>query len=321
MNNDTRQRLIDSIVRHYYSTDRKGLKVATIAQEAGITRQALHRYHSDLLGYIKGDKDVGALLPANQVNSVSELLIIAQKRASELESELALIEARHKKELKSALDSYITALMNNDVTLFGADEIRISLEKQTALVDNYSGQITTLKAQLAKAQLIGNGSTEKAQRGMLISFEPKMHDALAAYKKAFDYNAYLEIKDKELKKIINKINAFTGETNLVIFLERYISDFNDFLRYLPPPRSAQIIVRVPLFTSLEVKNFVKRITVPGTKHIYIPEAPSLSEATAQRRFRAFSIPEDELTRAERSEALYLFKEINQVTYFAAISGK
>ncbi|MBD8755656.1 hypothetical protein [Pseudomonas coleopterorum] len=321
MNNDTRQRLIDSIVRHYYSTDRKDLKVATVAQEAGITRQALHRYHSDLLGYIKGDKDVGNLLPANQPDSVSELLIIAQKRALDLENELTSIERRHKKALKFALDSHITTLMNNDITLFGADEVRISLEKQTALVDNYGGQITTLKAQLAKAQLNGNGSMLKSQQGMLISFEPKMHNALAAYKKDSDYNAYLEIKDKELNKITSKINAFTGETNLVIYLERYISEFNDFLKYLPPPRSAQIIVRIPLFTSLEVKNFVKRITVPGTKHVYIPEAPSRSEATAQRKFRAFSVPEEELTRAERSEALYLFKEINQVTYFTAISGK
>ncbi|WP_349733427.1 hypothetical protein [Pseudomonas jessenii] len=321
MNNETRQRLIDSIVRHYYSADRKGLKVATVAQEAGITRQALHRYYGDLMGYIKGDKDVDDLLPGRNVDSVTQLLIGAQKRASTLEAQLATVESRHKNELRIALDSHTTALMNNDITLFEADEVRISLEKQTALINTYSEQITALKAQLAKAQLGNNASVSRTLPGMRVSFEPKMLNALATYKKDGDYSAYLDAKDKELAKIVAKVNEFTGDSHMVIFLERYISDFDHFLDTLPASRTTQIVVRIPLFTSLEVKNLVKKITVSGYKHIYIPESLSRAEAAAQRRFRAFNVPEKELASAERSEAIYLFKEIDQIISFAAASGK
>jgi len=321
MNNETRQRLIDSIVKHFYSADQEGLKVATVAKEAGITRQAMHRYYGDLMGYIKGDKDVSELLPGHAADSVTQLLIEAQRRSSLLEEQLTTIESRHKQELKVALDSHITALMNNDITLFETDEVRISLEKQTALIEDYSGQITALKAQLAKAQLTPSGNAPRSLPGMRVSFEPSMHNALAAYKKDGDYDAYLDAKGKELNKIISKVNAFTGDTHIVLFLERYLSDFRDFLDYLPAPRSNQIVLRVPLFTSLEIKNLTKKITTPGSKHIYIPEAPSTAAAKAQRAFRAFSVPEEELKQAERPEAIYLFSEIDQITNFTAASGK
>lgn len=321
MNNETRQRLIDSIVRHFYSADQKGLKVATVAKEAGITRQAMHRYYSDLMGYIKGDKDVGELLPGRATDSVSQLLIDTQKRAAELESQLATIESRHNHELKVALDSHITALMNNDATLFDTDEVRISLEKQNALIDDYSGQITALKAKLIKAQLSNGSNAPASPSGTRVSYDPDMLKALAAYKKKEDYDAYLDTKAKELTKIISKVNAFTGKTTIIFFLERFISDFSDFLSDLPPPQSNQIVIRLPLFTSLEVRNFVKKITTPGPKHIYIPDAPSRADATAQRAFRAFSVPEKELKHAERAEAVYLFKEVDQVVNFTAATGK
>lgn len=317
MSTETRQRLIDQIIQAYYSNDRERLRVGRIAELAGITRQALHRYHEDLLPYIKGDKNIADLLPKTEQTSVNALLEAAQQRVQALESELLGIKIRHEKELEERITSYITSLMKNDITLFDTDEITTSFQKQTALLTDYTEQITELKAKLAKATLSCANPASDQLRGNRTVLEPKLHKALAAYKNDKDYDKYLNSKDKELEKIISKINSFTStNTKLTVFLDHYICDFSQYTDSLPPPTQDEIIVRAPIHTTFELKSFFKKVTMPGFKVIYIPEYLSLSESVAQRKFRASSIPEEELALASKAEKVHIFKGVNEVIHHA-----
>lgn len=315
MSIETRKRLIDHIIQAYYSNDREMLKVSRIAELAGITRQALHRYYDDLIPYIKGGRDVAELLSGKEQTSVAALLVAAQQRVAALETELSNIQNHHEKELEKRINSYITSLMKNDVALFETDEITKSLQKQSALITEYTEQITELKVKLAKAALSSTDLATEKTNGSRLILEPKLHKALAEYKKVKNYDEYLNKKDKEINKIIDTINRFKGDDiRLIIFLDSYICDFSQFFNSLPSPTQDEIVVRLPIFTTFELKDFLKKITTLGFKSIYIPEHLSHAESAAQRKFRAYSIPEEELALASKAEKVYLFKGVNEVVH-------
>ena len=318
-NNPTRQKLIEIIVDTYFS--RGGtLQVGKVAEEAGITRQAFHRYYGDLLGYIKGEKDVNALLPKSAPNSVSGLLQVTQERASQLEKTLAEIEKRHKAELSAALDRHITSLMNNDITLFETDSVRVTLDKQTTYIGHLKSQLDQAKAELTKAKLNATNQRLIATPGSRIVYEPYLKPAFTAYKKGGDYKAYLGEKNKEITKIIDKVNQHENpSTQLVIFVDRFISNFEDFLKQLPASPTTQIVIRLPVFSSMEIKNHLRKVRNTSI-FIYVPECPSVAETAAQRKFRASSLPPEELVAAEKADHIYLFKGVAQVVHFSATNG-
>lgn len=322
MSTETRQRLIKIIVDSHYRAAGKKLKVGQIADEAGITRQALHRYYGDLVEYIKGDKDVGELLSGHEPDSVNNLLILAQERVIQLEKELSTIEQKHQLKLDSALNKYTTSLMNNDITLFETDSIRTTLEKQTTLISHYVSQIDQLKVQLTKASVSSVNMQLSTTRGSRVTYDPTLKSAFASYKKDGDYRLYLASKKAEIIKQLSKVNEFTAPNmHVIIFIDKYLYDFSSFLDWLPYSDSNEIVIRLPIFDSNELKLYLKKITIPTTISIYIPECVSHAEATAQRKFRAATVPTEEISHAEKSDHLYLFKGIDQITYFSAQSGK
>lgn len=322
MNPDTRQRIIDLIIQSYYTGGTKSLKVGKIAESASITRQALHRYHGDLLDYIKGVRDVAELLPKTEKQSVDQLLVESQCRVTELEKALAFQSANQEKLLNSTIDSYVTSLMQKDIALYETDEITIALEKQSTLIESYNNQLTDLKVQLARAKLDSNISSASPHNGRRLILDPNLLPALLSYKEDENYDSYLDFKDKEINKITTKVNAFKGkDTKLVIFLDRLISDFSNFIKSLPASSGDEIVVRLPLYTAIEVKAFISSLTIPGIKHIYIPECLSISDAAAQRKFRSINVPKQEIISASKAEQIHLFKGIDQVIHCAATPGK
>ncbi|WP_426181112.1 hypothetical protein [Pseudomonas sp. TWRC1-2] len=322
MINDTRQRLINVIIHHHFSSTGKKLKVGKIADEAGITRQAFHRYYGDLLGYIKGEKPVGELLPSSNQESVSDLLIESQSRVVALENELSAIKDRHNTELKKTLDKHITSLMNNDITLFETDDIRITLEKQTTLIQNYSEQIVSLKAQITKSKIMSTNESMSSTIGSRVVLDPKLESAMASYKQDRDYNAYLDSKDKEIARLLTKVNSFTDNKNkLIIFIDKHLCDLSNFLEMLPPSKSSEIVLRAPIFTAIELRNLISKVTAPIRISVFIPDFISVAEANAQRAFRSTNLPIEEIKLSEKADHIYLTKGIDSVVYFCAKNGK
>jgi hypothetical protein len=322
MSNDTRQRLINIIINHHFSSEGKKLQVGKIADEAGITRQAFHRYYGDLLGYIKGDKPVGDLLPGSDQKSISDLLIESKIRVIALENELFAIKERHNSELKKAIDKHVTSLMNNDITLFETDDVRITLEKQTTLIQNYSEQIANLKAQITKSKIISTNESMSSTIGSRVVLDPKLESAMASYKKDNNYAAYLDSKDKEIAKLLTKINSFTdNKINLIIFIDKHLCDLSNFLEMLPSPRSPEIVLRAPIFTAIELRNLIRKITAPLRISVLIPDFTSTAEASAQRTFRSANLPIEEIKLSEKADHIYLTKGIESVVYLSAKNGK
>lgn len=321
MNTETRQRIIDLIIQGYYSGGIESLKVGKIADAANITRQALHRYHGDLIDYIKGIKDVAELLPKTEKEAVDQLLIDARHRVLELEKALCTQVASHERKLSSTVESYITSLMQNDITLYETDEITLAFEKQSSLIENYTHQINELKVQLAKVKLNDTNQKLAPHKAQRLVIEPNLMPALLAYKRDENYDNYLDLKDNEIAKIISKTNAFKSKhTRLVIFLERLICDFSSFVDSLPPSLSDEIVIRLPLYSNIEIKSFISSITLPGAKIIYVPECLSISESSAQRKFRSINVPKQEVTHASKAEHVYVFKGIEQVIHYVVSPG-
>ncbi|MGO4003431.1 hypothetical protein ABVN23_20370 [Pseudomonas fluorescens] len=322
MSNDTRQRLINIIINHHFSPDGKKLQVGKIADEAGVTRQAFHRYYGDLLGYVKGDKAAGELLPDSNQESVSDLLIKSKNHVIALENELSAIKESHNTELKKVLDKHITSLMNNDITLLETDDIRITLEKQTTLIQNYSEQIASLKAQITKSKIISTNESMSSTTGSRVVLDPKLESAMASYIKDSNYDAYLDSKDKEIAKLLTKINSFTDKKiNLIIFIDKHLCGLSNFLEMLPPSRSPEIVLRAPIFTAIELRNLISKITAPLRISVFIPDFTSTAEANAQRTFRSANLPIEEIKLSEKADHIYLTKGIDSVVYLSAKNGK
>ncbi|ORL48574.1 hypothetical protein [Pseudomonas putida] len=314
----TRQRLIDVIIDTHFN--RGGpLQVSSVAEEAGISRQALHRYYGDLISYIKGDKDVSALLPKSASNSISGFLIATQERASELEQRLAVVEKAHRAELKAVLGRHITSLMNNDITLFETDSVRVTLDKQTTLISHLTAKLDQTKAELTKAKLNATNQRLVGTPGARIVYEPNLKPAFAAFKKDGDYKTYLNEKNKEISKVIERVNQHeTPSTPLIIFVDRLISDFEDFLGQLPAPRATEIVIRLPVFTAMEIKSYLRKIEKTSIS-LHVPECPSPAETAAQRAFRASRSPAEELSAAGKADYIFLFKGVERVVYFNVIN--
>lgn len=311
----TRQKLIDVIVDTHF---RRGdlLQVSNVATEAGISRQAFHRYYGDLISYIKGEKDVNALLPKSAPDSISGFLVVTQERASELEQRLAMAEKTHQAELKATLDRHITSLMNNDLTLFETDSVRVTLDKQTTLISHLTAQLDQTKAALTKAKLNSTNQRLVGTPGARIVYEPNLKQAFAAYKKDNDYKAYLSEKNKEISRVIDRVNQHANpSTPLIIFVDRLISDFEDFLEQLPAPRTTEIVIRLPVFSAMEIKSHLRKIEKDSIS-LHVPECPSPAGTAAQRAFRANRAPAEELLAAGKADHVHLFKGVERVVHFS-----
>lgn len=310
----TRQKIIEIIIDIHFNRG-DTLRVGKVAEEAGITRQAFHRYYSDLISYIKGDSEVGDLLPTFAPDSINQLLQISQAKVSELENKLAQSEDRHKAQLKSTLDRYITSLMNNDITLFETDSVRITLDKQTTYISHLIAQLDQVKAELTKAKLNSVNGDLMGTPGARIVFQPNLNPAFKAYQKDGNYKTYLGTKSKEIAKVINQVNQHeTTYTQLIIFADRFISSFEDFLKQLPEPRSDEIVIRLPVFSSMELKNQLRKVNKTAIS-IYVPECASVAETAAQRKFRSNTVPAEEILAAQKADHIHLFKGIDRVVHF------
>ncbi|OUM23677.1 hypothetical protein B8W72_27600 [Pseudomonas putida] len=282
----------------------------------------MKRYYPDLVEYIKGNKNIDELLPGHEPSSVAQLLVKSQERVNQLELALRQMEHKHATDISDIRDRYITSLMQGDLITFDNSNINVTLEKQSSLIGTYVAQIDQLKAQLTRATAQYAEGTLSVLNGSRIVYELNMKAANSAYKTNKDFLAYSNLKHEKIQNQIQKLTTLTGEKiHLVIFIDKYLCDLPHLLEKLPSTSSEEVVLRLPVYDNVALRNYIRKIPPTFNISIYVPECRTVADATAQRRFRASTIPPEELEHAEKADHIHLFKGVDRVVHFSVDGGK
>lgn len=305
--NSTEQKLIKVIAEHYLNNGIGKLTISSVSEKAGISRQSFNSYYKHLKPYVSGERQIGELLREGDGENNNFLLVKGQKKISELQNELQQIQEKHTKELEDVKARYITSLMNNDITLKETDEVRLTLEKQALHNEQLLNQkksleqeLMLLKARSYNLQTSGeNGSNDV---GEVILVDPDLSSVFSNYEKTKDIDVLEDEKEVILEKIIKKINKFCmlDGTEVVIFIERYISNFDKFVKsYNATGNGARVLVRLPIFTRTELQIFISKITPIRPVTVYVPYCESETIIKAQHKFIFRDVPDYEIQAADK----------------------
>ncbi|QIB52412.1 hypothetical protein [Pseudomonas sp. OIL-1] len=300
--NDTEQRLIRLIAEHYMDAGHERLTIQEISARGGITRQAFNKYYKHLTPYVKGALPIGMLVP----DPSPELLSKYQDRITVLMNEIANMRRRHVEEVDDVKNSYITSLMNNDLSLMEGDEVRQQLRKQALHADKLVMSNKELQSKLNKAgaavEKLMRGDSYKSGEYDTIKLSPNLDSAYSVYLQTSDCENLEDRKDVELDKLVKDINRnlSSGGGHVVLFVDRFIACFDRFASLYRTSRNGPVIVaRVPVFSRPELQMFSKGIESTATKEIWVPWCSSESVIRAQRQFSFRAVPEIEKEAADR----------------------
>tara|TARA_R110002012_G_scaffold321789_1_gene551423 strand:- start:5600 stop:6616 length:1017 start_codon:yes stop_codon:yes gene_type:complete len=314
-NNPKRTKIIIATFEHYLSDYQNKLLISDVCSLAEFSRQSFHRYHKDLKAYVEGKKPIGELFSEGK-ESIGELLreeslsivnaiTVAQQTIMSLKNRLDCIENVHDKELEKLEFKFITTLMNNDITYNNTDEIRLTLEKQALhnqklLTENnsLSNELTLLKSREFSGSMKEN-SNESVE---IIDIDPTFDPVYKDFTATGDIDNFEDQKDKTLESTLKRVNKFTqsNDTEVILFIDRFISDFKKFVgTFTTNSTKPQVIVRLPLFSKLELKMFIRKIKPVRPVSVYIPYTDSEAVRAAQRKFMYRNVPEYELTNADK----------------------
>lgn len=302
--NSTEQKIIKIIAEHYFSACEGRLTINTVCEKAGISRQSFNSYYKHLKPYLTGNKPVSELINAND-DGYNDLLATSQNKISELQSRLRQIEDKHKKELESVENRYITSLMNNDISLKETDEVRLILEKQALHNEQLLKQKQSLEQELTllKARnydLQNSGERSSGDTGEVIVVDPDLKAAFSNYKKNKDNNVFEDEKNAALDQILRRINKScqADDAEVIIYIDLYISDFNKFVKsYKTIGSGTRILVRLPVFTRTELKIFISKIKPVCPVTVYVPYCNSETVIKAQHTFIHRDAPDYEIQAA------------------------
>ncbi|WP_143492508.1 hypothetical protein [Pseudomonas chlororaphis] len=322
MSSETRQRLVAIIIDRILSGAARTISIGDLSAAAGISRQAFHRYYSDLKPYANGTRSATELLDQDFLTS-KDLLSNAQQRIIELTNQLNTLERRHATQLQRTVDQHITSLMNNDLAIFEADSIRSASEKQSLIIADYVAQIQALKTQLAQTELLKQPPVEKHLARALF-FEPKLNTAYQQFQATHDIQLYEAHKDREMLKIAYKINTLQPSAfELIIYIDKYISQFSSFKHKIREHHDIpRCVVRAPIYDLTELQaTFLDHITSQCRIYLHVPQCESSAAAAAQRAFFVRNVPAEVLNAADHADYFYLRKGIDHITYFLVRNGE
>jgi len=317
--NATRERLIKIIAERQLAGNGARIKLSDVAEEAGISRQAFNRYYGDLKPYIKGEKKIGELMADSPDIALSDFLVKSQARIEELEATLAEQQEEHALLMEKTLISHITTLMNNDIAFFNADKIRSKFEAQSLQVDNLTNKGLRLEAELALERM-NNLSTSrhlplKEARGKITVVDIDIDSIFKDYAKHNSLEKYNTEKLQLIKTTTTRITKLSkgDDTMIVLFLERYVSQFKIFAEKYEAPLSQNVLlVRLPLFRRSEYLRFLAAIETSNEVIAYLPTCISAAEKQAQRSFYARMVPEFELNEADSADPVKLEQGFNRI---------
>ncbi|MGF6329370.1 hypothetical protein [Pseudomonas sp. BS3782 TE3695] len=307
---DTRKKLIAIIKQHQLDNGMSKLPIGILSELAGITRQAFNRYYGDLKEYATGKQSVARLL-VDDGASLSELLENREERITQLELELTKAKLAHKTELEKAIENHITSLMNNDIMVYESGQISATLVNQTNHNAYLIKRVTELEVSNTKmvADAVSASTFNRSDRPSkstknFIALELDLNAARRAYASSNDFVAYEDAKDAEIQKAIKTIKSLPApkKADIVIFQERYISDFSLFCTKIHPQENhILIILQLPLYNREEIQLVIKELQPAASISIQIPYSTSDAIVSAKRQFSFRDVPAEELQDADAAK--------------------
>ena len=318
-----RQVIKNIIVSHFLSGTPKKLKLVEVANRAGITRQALDRYYSDLKPYIAGKKDVTDLVDGTQAKARVETQATINAVDAKWKSKLEQVQIEQDKEVSKAISNHITTLMNGDIAIFESNQLRKSLEKQTLHAAELKKKVDLLELKLASSYA-HVGPTGAASKQDKVIYDVDIEQLCAHYQRTRSFDAFEDAKTMELKSIREKFARFEKMPNVhvVLFADRYICRFNQFAENYSAVGETSLIIRLPLFTRVEITNFLKHIPANFKKSLHVPYLPIEVERKAQRvfNFKQNPLPPEEVMAADGADAPRMEWGFDQIVTFKTRQG-
>lgn len=306
---ETRRKLIQLIAKHQINFSGKKLTLSDASEQVGISRQSFNRFYKDLKPYLAG-KSIQGLLEKIDSSANNDLLLHSQKRNAELEAAVAKLELKHAEDLKELDDTYITSLMNDDIALFDASEVRQNMTKHSLHLDELLRKIDKLESELTKErmkQLSASGSANVKPNfaGKTVNIEPNLHQLFDRFHEYKDMERFDKEKDEEISVLTAKVNKLlkTAECKIILFIDRFFSSFEKFTRDYPCVGTAtHIFIRLPVFSIMERKLFIETLEKNAGVSIYFPFCESDAVQRAQRTFLFRDIPPIEAEGADKAQA-------------------
>ncbi len=331
-NNKTHERLVELIIEHHTEFPGTSLGVKTLSDQAGISRQAFHRYYNYLKEYASGAKPLADLLSGTDTLLAYELINQNQVTIQNLQDQLKLIESKHEKKMQDALKNHITTLMTGDITTHIANDVRANLERQSLYASEMKAQNNKLELELSRTKLalenerIGvSGPKTGAATGSGPKFkvDVDLAAAVAAYAESKEIDDFYDQKDRAMDIAYKSIKALAADPgcSLVIFAERYISRFGTFFDAFKPNHSSKhIVVRLPIFDKKMLSTFISKLPPIKKISVYIPHMHSEKEISGQRKFFFIGIPLQELDQADNADLISIAHGYEEVINFKVRQG-
>lgn len=193
--------------------------------------------------------------------------------------------------------------MNNDLTLYDADTIRLQLQKQSFHNEKLLNKIDYLETELSKQQIRQNiesiTPTFSAKYEIL---DENLELIFKNYTDKHDIDTFEDEKESAINRMITKLNKFSvnREVIIIIFMERYLCNFKKFVqRHVFDSDILHLFVRLPVHSRSELKLILNKLNNQPKIQIYIPHSPSETITKIQRQFFFKNIPASELQAADK----------------------
>lgn len=327
--NATRRKLMDLIATHHSSNPGRALTINRLSEMAGISRQAFNRYYADLKDYAAGKKPVADLIADASGTQTKEIINQYQLSMVELQQKLDKSEANHEKEMKNTIDSYISSLMMNDLTIHGANELRVTAERRALHNAELIKQISHLEMELTRAKqavdFSGAKSTQFVQQmGDKIKVDVDLSKAIKAYEATKCEDDFEDKKDLAVTAALSSVKKLASDKkcHIVLFAERYLTRFSLFFEnFACQDELPHIVVRLPIFDRTELSNFIDKLPPTRSLSIFIPYIKSKNEAKAQRSFYFNNIPEIEIKSADDADGVTMGLDFTRIIHYRATQGE
>lgn len=326
--NETKRKLIDLITEHQADHPNKKLGVGDLSARAGISRQAFNRYYSDLKDYASGAKPIGDLITNTSSDRTKNLINQNQAHLKNLQQRLDKSEEEYQTKTSKTLDSYITTLMINDITLDNSNEIRTTLERQTLYALELKKQLSLLEIELAHAKQVTSHfrdieTINTGANSEKIKIDIDLRKAFENYANTKSEDNYEDLKEHEITTAVRSIKktATNTKAHIILFSERYISRFSIFCdRYKCEEGGRYIFVRLPIFDLTSLNSFISQLPPSKSLSIYIPHSESTIEKKAQRTFYFSNVPDYEIRCADQADGIFIHHGFNQVIHYRVRQG-
>lgn len=327
--NETRRKLIDIIADHQATVPGKRLPTGELSQRAGISRQAFSRYYSDLRDYAAGEKPIGDLLSDATSTRTVELLNKNQATLKTVQHKLDQLEEQYNNELQKEVDTYVTSMMMNDLSMHGANDIRVTLEKQTLYNMELKKQLSHMEIELARAKQASifapdSGRTSDGFNANKIKIEVDLSKAFAIYKSTKSIDDLEDKKDTAIANALRSINKLAADKscNIVLFAERYLSRFNLFFdKFQSTDPGLIIVVQFPIYDRTEMRAFLSKLPPSHSLSVYIPHCESKSDTNAQRGFYFGNVPKPEIEAADNADTILMNQGFHKIVHYKIRQGE